>query len=263
MSRLIALARLGLVLIAFAMCIGCPVHLTDHVFTPAIVAANNQPFVGTIFQQVGQVDTVNNCAPVVPPTPTDSLNSSIADEVIVGREDWRNTTDSCQESRIRIFRGYVAFNTASMSGQANFVNRAELDFDTDSTPTATGGGPIPVCAGGLGMVIDDWPQGGPKMLNGFTQPFPRVANSTMTPTIPFPSTIPSATMTQGAVTLTPTGHFSVDVTKYALVWLQNFLANKGVALLSTNETTGPLPVPTNAACRSHYGNFVLHIFAVQ
>jgi len=253
-SKLFALVAAPLSCLAVAIFTACPVKTTTF----------NLPVSGvtTLIRQGGQVDTVNNCNPPTPPAPSpDTLSSGKSDEVFAGFDHWRNTVNTCQESKILIYRGLVKFDLTQLvnANKKGLISSATLDFTVTNTfATPQPANALPFCAGQLQFVSGAWAPGPPSTLNLLTQQFP--AGGTVGGLYNFSPTFPLTPVTSGPIQTTPQGHFKIDVMNWARNWIDNGAANNGFMFSSANEShTLPVPTSDNTACHTHMADFKLTV----
>lgn len=221
----------------------------------------------------------HRCLPEVPPRPPeDSPSAGSLDEIVAGYDYWRNTTDDCSDSHVRVYRGLVLFDIASIGvpgGGGNYLSSASLDFDI-SQQSGRGTQENEICASEIQFVTSAWSPGKPADLDFYTQrnQFPLGAREPLP--IALPSALPSTNITIGAVQITRKGHFKVDVTPYVKAWLNDPASNHGITFISRDERFYGLGAPApgktklcgvcggptttlNESCHSHFSHFFLNV----
>lgn len=219
----------------------------------------------------------HRCLPEVPPRlPEDGPSAGSLDEVVAGYDYWRNTTDSCTDSNVRVYRGLVLFDIASIgipAGGGNYLSNASLDFDISRQ--SGGGQGNEICASELQFVTSAWTPSKSANLDFYTQrnEFPSGAAEPLP--IILPSMLPASKLTIGAVQVTGKGHFKVDLTPYVKVWLNEPERNHGITFVSRDErfyglgaapekmglcpVCGGSPTTLNESCRTHFSHFFLNV----
>lgn len=261
---------MGLLVSISLVVTGCPGPATTNNFTLKADGSTSMNGVSTFVMHGGTIDptseTGDTCVPAVPPPVTEAKPAAgTIDDVVVGYDYWRNTTDSCTNSNIRAYRGVVLFDLSSVKVNgnpvtSNLVSSAAIDFNMP-TSTSSGGQAGPVCVGQFQFVQTAWTPGPVTELNFFTQRNGFPAGASVPAPMNLPTLLPTANITSGPVQVTTGGHFKIDVVPYVKAWLDNPSANHGVMFTSQDERFYGLPNPTslNASCTSHFSGFVLSI----
>lgn len=223
--------------------------------------------VATLVKTSGLVDTQNNCNPAVPAAPDvqawwNALPPINRTFPFVGFETWRNTTDSCLESRLDVYRALVTFNMTSVANLKGLVTKAELIISTRALPAGvvpanpsciafTGGagslvlvgpaaaGTLPTVTGAGSLDTLQPNEAFPSGQTVFSFPNPWTAGSVTS------TTTTTASGTGGAV-------FTVLVTGVVNAALDR--GDAGMSWMLTSAFEGPLagPVASPLDCKTSY-----------
>ncbi len=211
----------------------------------------------------------HNCDVAVPPAPTPAAPSAtLADDVVVGYDNWRNTNDSCQNSNAFIYRGAVTLDVSSIASKKNLLSSATLQFDALSTtsfdtisPATTTPSTTTLCAGQLLFVSGTWTPTSPgatTSLNHFTQAFPN-AGTVGTSLYTMPAAIPATSLTTGDVQITSAGRITVNVLPYVQQWIDHGVTNNGLMFTASFERFPENPFSSTAECLTHFANIKLTV----